>query len=333
MKILLIRFSSIGDIVLTSPVIRCLKQQTGAEIHYLCKASYRSILEGNPYLDRIISYDGDFGATVGLLKSERYDWMIDLHKNLRSWRFRWALRRPTRSFDKLNWEKWLMVRFKINRLPERHIVDRYLESVKHLGVRYDGAGLDYFIPPGKVAELDEQLAKAGIPAGGYLVFAIGAAHATKQLPLERMRAICAAVQQPIVLLGGPAERSLGGAVAEGFAQVINTCGELSLHGSARAIQRADAVLTHDTGMMHIAAAFQKPIISVWGNTIPAFGMTPFYSNEVDLNTTMEVRGLSCRPCSKIGHTACPKGHFKCMEEQSIEQIAEAVQASLSRGGK
>jgi ADP-heptose:LPS heptosyltransferase len=96
---------------------------------------------------------------------------------------------------------------------------------------------------------------------------------------------------------------------------------LSLEGSAAVLRQAALVITHDTGMMHIAAAFQKKILSIWGNTVPALGMYPYYGPaNPDQNTSFEVEGLSCRPCSKIGHQACPKGHFHCMNRQDVGKI-------------
>jgi ADP-heptose:LPS heptosyltransferase len=108
-------------------------------------------------------------------------------------------------------------------------------------------------------------------------------------------------------------------VAQTTTPIYNVCGTLALAGSAWVIKGADAVITPDTGMMHIAAAFNKRVISVWGNTIPAFGMYPFLPNH-EQSYLSEVKGLSCRPCSKIGYAKCPKGHFNCMEQQDIPTI-------------
>lgn len=316
-KILIIRFSSIGDIVLTSPVVRCLKLQSGAEVHYLTKRAYLPLLEANPYLDRVYSFEKKLEEVLPQLKKERYDLVVDLHKNLRSLRVRFALGVQAISFDKLNFEKWLLVNFKINRLPAHHIVDRYLAAVAPLGVKNDGQGLDFFIPNSISATPAEP-----IPKPPYIAFAIGAAHQTKRLPTENLISVCKAIKKPVVLLGGKNEEEEGAQIAR-FAgdHVINACGKLSLHESATVIRDAEKVIAHDTGMMHIAAAFQKKILSVWGNTIPAFGMYPYYGNHVNENTIFEVSDLSCRPCSKIGFDHCPKGHFRCMKSQDMAAIA------------
>jgi ADP-heptose:LPS heptosyltransferase len=305
MKILLLRFSSIGDIVLTSPVVRCLRQQIGAEVHFLTKSAFRDVVQPNPYIQKVYTFEKDVAAILPELQRERYDWVIDLHHNLRSFRVKQALGRPSRSFQKLNIAKWLLVHTGWDFLPDRHIVHRYMATVQHLGVGYDNQGLDYFIPEGTSCTL---------PASPFTAFAIGATHGTKRLPVEKIIAICQQSVTPVVLLGGKAEIPAGTAIASACGpKVHDYCGQLSLHQSAFVLRHAEKVLTHDTGMMHIAAALRKKIISFWGSTVPKFGMYPFYPEGLDLNTTVEVTGLSCRPCSKIGYDACPRGHFRCME--------------------
>jgi ADP-heptose:LPS heptosyltransferase len=130
---------------------------------------------------------------------------------------------------------------------------------------------------------------------------------------------------PIVLLGGKTEQAIGERIASAAgAHVVDLCAKLSLHQSAAVVQQSAKVITHDTGLMHIAAAFRKPIISVWGSTVPKFGMWPFYPTALELNTSVEVLGLSCRPCSKIGFDRCPKTHFKCMQSIDVGQIESLI---------
>lgn len=319
MKILVLRFSSIGDIILTSPVVRCLKQQTGATVHFLSKQAFLPILDSNPYIDRVFTFQKKVSEVIPALKAEKYDVVIDLHRNLRSLWLKTDLARPSRTFDKLNFEKWLLVNFKINRLPPVHIVERYMAAVAPLGAHYDGKGLDFFIPDGKDWRNSPQAHR--IPTGTYIAFVIGATHATKRLPEEKIVAVCSHMQQEVVLLGGKSEAETGRRVAAAAGMhVIDLCGQLSLYESASVVRDAVGVITHDTGLMHVAAAFQKPVVSVWGNTIPEFGMYPFYPTGMNRNTSLEVPGLSCRPCSKIGYDKCPKGHFACMHSIPVENI-------------
>lgn len=323
-KILIIRFSSIGDIVLTTPVVRCLKKQLGAEIHYLTKKVYLPLVEANPHISRVFTIEKKVSEVLPQLKKEHYDCIIDLHKNLRSLRVRISLGVKSFSFDKLNFEKWLLVNFKINRLPPLHLVDRYMQAAAPLGVVNDGEGLDYFFPAGF-----SQSPITSLPLRGhqspYIAFATGAAHQTKRLPTEKILAICRGIEAPVVLLGGKEEMEEGDRIVkEAGSHVLNLCGKLTLHESAAVLKNAAKVITHDTGMMHISAAFQKEILSVWGNTVPAFGMYPYYKNGVEGNTSFEVKGLRCRPCSKIGFGECPKGHFCCMKNIDVEKIIAAI---------
>ena len=316
-KVLVVRFSSIGDIVLTTPVVRCLKRQLGAEVHYLTKEAFRPVLAANPYIDRLHTIRKDVREVLPALRAEGFDFVADLHRNFRSGQVRRALGAKSVAFSKLNLEKWLLVRFKADLLPRVHIVDRYMQTVQGLGVRYDGEGLDYFIPP------EEEVRPATWAGGGeYVALAIGAAHATKRLPVSRLIDLCSSLAQPVLLLGGPGDREMGEEVArQAGDQVVNLCGQLSLNQSASVVRQARVVISPDTGLMHIAAALRKPVLSVWGNTVPALGMSPFYPDGEDRSLLFEVEGLSCRPCSKIGFQRCPKGHFSCMLDQDIGRIA------------
>jgi ADP-heptose:LPS heptosyltransferase len=312
-KILVIRFSSIGDIVLTTPIIRMLKMQTGAQIHYLTKPQYQSLLENNPYLDKIIVLPKDERKLRPLLKQENYDVIIDLHRNLRSRRFSFNLAKKVYSFNKLNFRKWLVVQFKYNTLPNEHIVDRYLATCNALNIKNDGQGLDYFHGL-TIESLDE----FGLKPANYIVYAIGGQHQTKKMPKTKMVELLSLINHKIILLGGKEDAAVGDSLST-KESIINLCGQTSLHQSALIIEHAKKVITHDSGMMHIAAAFKKEIISIWGNTIPELGMFPYLADEN--SAQFEVPNLSCRPCSKIGFNHCPKGHFNCMKAQDTKEIS------------
>ncbi|UPT65289.1 MAG: glycosyltransferase family 9 protein [Sphingobacteriales bacterium JAD_PAG50586_3] len=322
MKILIVRFSSIGDIVLTTPVIRCIKQQVaGAEVHYLTKASFARVLQANHYIDKLILIEKDIHEVIAELKAEHYDYVIDLHNNLRSRRLTAALKVKHSAFYKLNFKKLLLVNFKINAMPAVHIVDRYLDAAKKFfDIKNDGAGLDYFIPEADVFPL------TALPAAhqkGYVAVVIAATYATKRMPPNRLIELCNRIDKPIVLLGGTAELQLAELVAVNIGdKIYNACGKFNLNQSASLVKQSLCVITPDTGLMHIAAAFKKRVLSIWGNTVPEFGMYPYMPAENSI--LFEVRGLSCRPCSKLGYNHCPKGHFKCMNNIDLEKVIEAI---------
>tara|TARA_B110000977_G_C11027359_1_gene473781 strand:- start:135 stop:1130 length:996 start_codon:yes stop_codon:yes gene_type:complete len=309
-KILILRFSSIGDIVLTTPVVRCLKRQLNVEVHYLTKTSFKSILENNPFVDKVHTFNKEISKELIVqLQNENFDFIADLHANLRTFRLKKLLKVESKSFPKLNVQKWLLVNFNIDTMPNKHIVDRYFDTVSHLGVVNDQSGLDYFIPNVSHINLD-QLPKE--QSKGYVGFVIGGQHATKMMPAQKLIDVCEILDEPIVLLGGPEDASKGEFIAKTVGlKVYNACGKFKLDQSASIVQQASWIITHDTGLMHIAAAFKKRIVSVWGNTVPELGMYPYLA--APESKILEIKGLSCRPCSKIGYSKCPKGHFKCME--------------------
>jgi len=326
MKVLVIRFSSLSDIVLTTPVIRVLKTQLqDAEIHYLTKNNYQTILESNPYVDKLFLYGDNLNGLIADLRKEKYDYIIDLHNNFRSQIIKLALPAKAFSFDKLDIKKWLLINFKIDKLPSLHIVDRYLQPAEPLGVKADALGLDYFIPEKDEVPMD------WLPETyqqGYVAYAIGGQHNTKKLLVGRMIELCDKINKPIVLLGGAEDASVGEVIQTFFERptesdyegglaelgkktvIYNACGKFNLNQSASLIKQARYVFTHDTGLMHIAAAFKKEIFSIWGNTVPEFGGYPYRTKFA----VLENKKIDCRPCSKNGYDKCPKGHFKCMKE-------------------
>ena len=323
-KVLLVRFSSIGDIVLTSPIIRCLKRQVEqVEIHYLTKSSFTSILQANPLVDKVFGIHKSVKEVIKELKEENYDLIIDLHNNIRSKQVIWMLNKPFHSFPKLNFKKWLLVQFKINKMPVVHIVDRYFKALEKLGVKNDNKGLDFNIPFENEFKLNE------LPATfqkGYLALVIGAQHYTKRMPNQKIIELCNKINYPIVLIGGKEDVQNAAEIESKVAsKIFNACGKYNLFQSASIIKQSSAVISHDTGMMHIAASFQKKIISVWGNTVPEFGMYPYMPNHHENNYIAEVKQLNCRPCSKIGKKACPKTHFKCMNEIDLNDISKHVE--------
>ncbi|MCB9335981.1 MAG: glycosyltransferase family 9 protein [Flavobacteriales bacterium] len=323
-KILVIRFSSIGDIVLTTPVLRCLKNQLEGEveIHYLTKKQYKSIVENNPNVSKVYSIEKSTEEVVAELENEFYDYVVDLHKNLRSKRVVRRLKCLTFSFHKLNYQKWLMTTFKIDKLPRIHIVERYLAAVQALGIENDNLGLEFYIPE------KDKVTISSLPIthqNGYVAFAIGAQHTTKRLPNHKIIELCKQLNLPVILLGGKEDEAAGNLIHNEVGEkVCNACGKYNLNQSASLVEQSKVLITHDTGLMHIGAALGKKIISVWGNTIPEFGMYPYFPKHPEKYVVVENKNLKCRPCTKIGYDKCPKGHFKCMEELKVNDIIEDV---------
>ncbi len=320
-KVLLIRFSSIGDIVLTSPVIRCIKKTLpDAELHFLSKKQNGILLVNNPFIDKVIFLED---TPLKSIKVHNYDYIIDLHNNLRTLKLKiYTFFSKTKwyHFNKINLLKWLTVVFKAKGLlPNKHIVFRYLDAAKPLGIKYDNQGLDFFIT--QENKVDIVLHFENITPYHYYVYVIGGQHNTKKLPYNQQIKMLKKLKMPVILMGGIEDMEQADKLKKSLPRLYNACGKFNLQQSASIIEQSRKVFTHDTGLMHIAAALLKPIISIWGNTIPEFGMYPFYPagfNDYE-NKVLEVK-VYCRPCSKIGFNNCPYGHFKCMQNQNFNDL-------------
>lgn len=324
-KILVIRFSSIGDIVLTTPVIRCLKNQIDSvEIHVLTKKKFSSLYKTNPHINKVYEYDDSLKKNIEELRLENYDYIVDLQKNKRSLRVTRTLHKPHNSFPKLNFKKFLLTTFKINLMPDIHIVDRYFKAVEKLGVKNDYQGLDFFISEKNdypLSKLPENFQK------GYHAFVIGGTYKTKILPAVKVIEVIKKLNEPVILLGGPDDVERAEEILSAIScqlSAISLVGKINLEQSASIVKNAKSVLTNDTGLMHIAAAFHKNIVSVWGNTVPELGMYPYLPNEKEKCHIVECKDVKCRPCSKLGFKECPKRHFKCMMEIDSDTVVDKL---------
>ncbi len=323
LKILVIRLSSMGDIIYTTPVVRCLKMQLpDAEIHFLTKPLFNYIYEGNPYLDKLLLLQENLNDTIREIKAEKYDYLIDLHNNLRTSIIKFKTGIPASTLIKHPVKKWLYLKFRWKLLPQKHIVEQYLETVKFLGVKNDGLPINYYVKqPYQLPDL--------LPVShqnNFVAFIIGATHFTKRMPNEKIIDICKKINQPVVLLGGKDVQANGDKIASFTGEkTYNACGKTSLDQSVFILTKARKVIGFDTGLTHIAEAFDIPIASVWGSTVPELvGVWPYQTKRA------EVIGidLHCRPCSKYGLEKCPLGHFKCMNDIPDEKLIDFVNSSL-----
>lgn len=326
MKILVIRFSSIGDIVLASPVLRCIKKQIpDVELHFLSKLSFKMVTAANPYVDKFFYYDKSLDTVIESLRVEDYDYVIDLQNNIRSNRIRRAIKRPSYIINKLSLQKFILTKLRINVMPKTHITQRSLQAVAKLGVKDDGGGLDYFIPAEDVVKDSE------LPAShlfGYIAIVIGASYFTKKLPVHKLQQLCKAIDYPIILIGGNEDQEAGKAIASiDTYKIYNACGKFNLNESADLVRRSKLVISHDTGLQYIACAFNKQVLAIWGGTSPKLAVEPYYGEHFIKQQATPVfenicLNLPCQPCSKYGTNRCPKGHFNCMEKLDVEEVAK-----------
>lgn len=316
-KVLIIRFSSIGDIVLTSPVVRMVKLQYADEVHFVTKKAYASVVSTNPYIDKIITIDQEVTEVISKLREMEYDLVIDCHKSLRSLRLRRALGIRNISFDKLNVQKWLRVHLRLPMLHGAHIIDRYIDMLDQIGVKDDGQGMDFVIP-------DAVQRPSDVPSS-YIAIVLGANYHTKRIPVEMVQHMMASKKLPVVLIGGKDVANIGKQLSSSDSDVYDYTGSLSIVESAAVLQEATFVITGDTGMMHISAALKRPILMVWGSTAYEIGMYPYYGSAHDVPLVQITNPrIRCNPCTKIGRDRCPKGHFRCMMGITAAEIDLAM---------
>ncbi len=332
MKILVIRFSSIGDIVLASPVLRCVKKQVpGAEVHFLTKKSFKIVTAANPYVDRFFYYENNMDELLVQLQAEQYDHVLDLHNNIRSNKIKRYLKRKTGTINKLTLQKFLLTQLNIDVMPNRHITLRSLDAAKQLNVADDGEGLDYFIAR------EDEIQQHDLPAAhllGFVAIVIGANHFTKRFPVHKLVELCGKLDHPVILLGGREDAANGALIAlQDDTKIYNACGKFNISESAAIIKKAKVVLSNDTGMQYIACAFKKPVLALWGSTTPDLDVEPYYGSKFLRYQTKPIYEniclkLSCQPCSKYGAAACPLEHFNCMNKLDVDMILQKITAWL-----
>jgi heptosyltransferase-2 len=320
-KILVIRLSSIGDIILTTPLIRCLAMAyPSAQIDYCTKSSFVSLIISNPHISTTYTTDQ---LPVG-----NYDLVVDLQNNFRSLTIVRSLHSiRTVRYRKENWKKWFLVQCKFNLYGSySSVVERYLSSLHEIGISgSDQEGCELY-------PSSEDLAYAApyIPRGKKtLALCFGAKHFTKRYPPKQFADLISSLlikeSLQIVLLGGKEDAPQATEIMCSLpdtcrTMVVSLAGSCTLMQTAALLSRCDAVLCNDTGLMHIASAFGKKLFVLFGSSSQAFGFLPWHTPY----ELFEVEGLHCKPCSHIGRNHCPKGHFRCMNDLSPNTIAEHI---------
>lgn len=311
---MIIRFSSLGDILLTTPLIRTLKKQNpDIQIDFLIKQKYEAAIKFNSNLNKIFLWE-ESGTLIPL---NEYALIIDLQNNLRSRKLLTNVNTEVVRFKKKSLQKFLLVKLKINLLKnENKIPSRYASSIP---IKLDEHGLDFFLP-------------AGFPVEGknpkLIGISPGSRHFTKRYPTEyfiQLGKILLENGFEIALIGGKEDKFLCDKIAKEIPAAHNLCSDDDLFQTAAAIKKCSAVVCNDSGLMHLASALQVPLIAIFGSTVEEFGFFPYNCK----NIIMENKHLNCRPCSHIGKNHCPKGHFNCMKEILPQAIYENIKTLLS----
>ncbi len=325
-KILVIRLSSIGDIILTTPLLRRLEAAyPEAAVDYCTKPPFVSLLSANPRLSKIY--------TMEQLPTETYDLVVDLQNNHRSQTIVRSINATQKvRYRKENWKKWLMVQCKLNLYSTtQSVVDRYRAALTQPEVTDDIEGCELY-----PSAAEKAFAEPYIIAGKKtLALCFGARHFTKRYPSLRFAALlsilCKDDSVRVLLLGGKEDAFQALEILNALpmpyrSQVVNLAGSCTLMQTAALLEQCDAVLTNDTGLMHMASAFGQKLFVLFGSSSSAFGFLPYHTPY----ELFQVEGLPCRPCSHIGRDRCPKGHFRCMNDLSEELIVRRIVEHFQR---
>lgn len=297
---------------MTTPVIRWLQEQLGATIHYATKAAYAELLSNNPRIAKLsLLADGSWSSLVTDLRAQKFDLIVDLHCNLRSRRLRFELKAKSVGYQKQLFNKMLFFTLRINRYNASHVIDRYAEALASIGIRDDAKGMELYLG-------DQSSTSVDLPSR-FIAISAGGSSMTKRIPYHIIRDIIDRYPDVnFILLGGEdVDNKLKD--YEGRS-VVNLIGRLSLIQSAEVISKAEQVITGDTGLMHIAAAFDRPTITIWGSTDPIFGFYPRYKSQNLAKAVALHSDISCRPCSRTGRKQCPLGHLKCLNEFPVDRL-------------
>jgi lipopolysaccharide heptosyltransferase II len=321
-KIFVVRLSSLGDILLTTPLIRSLKNTNPKlEIHFLLREEYQDVLINNPYLSKLITIKREEAApkTKDILSQNKYDFVIDLQNNLRSRSLTNSLKCHKVRFKKLSLQKFVLVKFKINKLSEAPpIPERYASVIKDL--KLDEEGLDLFTnkkPSEKLKGLNNLIG-----------FCPGSRHYTKMWPKEyyiELGKILIDNGYNIVLFGGKNDKEICKVISSSLSKCTNFCNDNDILQTAADMKLCKIIICNDSGLMHTACAVKVPVIAIFGSTVKEFGFTPYRSK----NLILENKSLTCRPCSHIGRSSCPKVHFKCMKEITPQLVYNSLINLLS----
>lgn len=338
-KVLIIRLSSIGDIILTTPLIRVLnKKYPDCKIDFVIKHQFRDLIAAHPAVSRLYVYKKNderysLKKIRKLIREERYDIIIDIHKNFRSVYLRTCANAgKVVQFKKYAFKRWLLIKFKLNMYD--HIVpvyQRYIDSLKDFDIEYDHKGVDLYIPEHYLNSIDHKWRSIIESIEGPIIgIAPGASYLTKRWMPNGFQNVARRLLQQhgdasIIFFGNTDDRRITDSILAGLQdysdRIFNMAGELSLMESAALLNYCSYVITNDTGLMHMATGLKKKVVAIFGSTTRELGFFPC-SNDAAIVQNVYLR---CRPCSHVGRHECPEKHFKCMKDITPDHVIEAFE--------
>ncbi|HJS44093.1 MAG TPA: lipopolysaccharide heptosyltransferase II [Gemmatimonadales bacterium] len=324
LRILCVRFSSIGDVLLTTPLLRALKRRhPDAEVFFVTKRAMAPLVMENPNLMQVIALEPGERVTdlARRLRTVGATHGLDLHGSLRSTALRWLVRCRWSGYSKRKFARTALISTKVN-VYGRHVpvAERYFEAARSLDVEPDGRPPEFFLAPAARESVARWLVERGLEGKPIAALAPGAAHATKRWPIRHWQALVERLQRMgyvLVAIGGPVDREL---VSQLGSVVTNAAGEFSLQETGACLARASVLVSGDTGVMHMATGVGTPVVALFGPTVEPFGFFPYSprASVVELD-------LDCRPCSAMGSKRCPLGHHRCLHDVLPDHVAAAVE--------
>jgi lipopolysaccharide heptosyltransferase II len=331
--ILVVRFSSIGDVLLTTPLLRAIRTKwPGARVTVLTKRQYVPLVSDNPNVTEVfgITPQDTTRSVARQIRTVRYTHMLDLQGGMRTAPLRWLARGPWSGFSHRRLARELLIRYKHNGYAEHvPVAERYFEAAVGLGVEPDGGPPEFVLNPAAEEKAAGWLARAGIGSRPALVaIAPGAGHATKRWPVQHWIKLVGQIVQTgadIIAIGGPGDSAAAAEIAEGGGlRVVSAAGELSLQETGAVLKRSAALICGDTGVMHMATGVGTPVVALFGPTVRQFGFFPY-----NAHASVVERQLACRPCSSHGTEACPLQHHLCMREIQPDMVFNTLSQTLA----
>lgn len=320
-KYLIICKKSVKDLILASAMFRCLKEQVeGAELFILTHEEHEHAVKYNPNIKAtyVFNDNSSFKKLQEQLRETMFDYIIDLDNDGQSRKLTKKLKIVSFRHEHHTWKYWRYIHFLKKNIPGSHLSERFFETLKVFDVKNDKKGVEYFI------DMYDELNLLSLPGNlpfGFIAFVISAPFFTRKILTEKIINICNNIEHPVLLIGYQTDEKIGDEIVrKTHCNVHNVCGKYNFNQNASLIRQSRLIITADNDFMHVAASFKKTIISIWGNTIPAFGEFPY--TEKDKSFIAQVQNLKCRPCSQKGFDKCPEKHFKCMQEIENDKIAE-----------
>ena len=323
LRVLLVRFSSIGDIVLTTPLVRALKHRhEDAQLIYVTKRAMAPLVADNPHLSHVVALEPgeSLPHLARRLRAFHPTHGLDLHGSLRSAALRLLVRCRWSGYAKRKVVRATLIATKLDlyrgRVP---VAERYFEAARRLDVRPDGRPPEFFLGAAARDRVARWLAERGLADAPLAALAPGAAHATKRWPIAHWQALAGRLRAAgyrIVVLGGPDDR---GAARQLAGLGDSAAGEFTLQETGACLARAKVLISGDSGVMHMATGVGTPVVALFGPTVEAFGFFPYRGR-----ATVLEQDLSCRPCSAAGTARCPLGHHRCLVELAPDAVAAAA---------